>query len=383
MNILVVAGWIWPDAEGGSFRVAFETARALARRGHRVSVMTGRVRPEDPFEETIYGVRVCRYETATSSGMGFYLSTLRAVSRMYRERFAHESIDVIHTHHPVSALAVHLCRAARPIPKVHTLHIAYFLEYLDRGGHRLGGRMLHRMERFYLRRCGRIVVLSEFVRRQLEEHFPGCPASVTEIPAGIDLDRFRPVADREEVRRRLGLPSQGRLALTVRRLEPRMGLDVLLQAVPMTEGVHFLVAGRGSMDEELRALVGRLGIRDRVTFLGFVKDEHLPAYLAAADGFVLPTRALEGFGVVTLEALACGTPVLGTPVGATPEILGPLDPSLVMGGISSEAMAESINAFFARKDHEALRERCRLFAERFSWDEAAVKYEEVFQDAIR
>src|SRR5207249_11052699 len=81
------------------------------------------------------------------------------------------------------------------------------------------------------------------------------------------------------------------------------------------------------------------------SFLGFIPDETLPSYYHAADVFVLPTRELEGFGLVTVEALACGTPVLGTPVGATPEVLSGLDASLVFRGISAEIMAEDLLRF--------------------------------------
>ena len=120
--------------------------------------------------------------------------------------------------------------------------------------------------------------------------------------------------------------------------------------------------------------MGVLGLDKHVTFLGFVTEAELPRYYQAADVFVLPTRELEGFGLVTAEALACGTPVLGTRVGATPELLEPLDARLVFQDASAEAMAADLAALLARLAGDAaaagdLRAACRRHAEaRFGWD---------------
>lgn len=124
-----------------------------------------------------------------------------------------------------------------------------------------------------------------------------------------------------------------------------------------------------------------LGLEDHVRLLGFVPDEDLPRYYGAADAFVLPTRQLEGFGLVTVEALACGTPVLGTPIGATPEILGPLEPSLLSRDASAEAMADTLAWFLemlasAPASVERLRAACRHHAEtHYGWEHAIANLE--------
>ena len=105
-----------------------------------------------------------------------------------------------------------------------------------------------------------------------------------------------------------------------------------------------LIGGAGSHRAALERQVGELGLDKHVTFLGFVPDADLPRYYQAADVFVLPTRELEGFGLVTAEALACGTPVLGTPVGATPELLETLDPGLVFQDATAGAMEADLTA---------------------------------------
>src|SRR5439155_1469356 len=133
-------------------------------------------------------------------------------------------------------------------------------------------------------------------------------------------------------------------------------LGTLLRARPLVVSrradAQLLIAGAGSRRADLEALAGSLGIAEHVRFVGFVPDADLPLYYQAADCFVLPTRELEGFGLVTVEALACGTPVLGTPVGATPELPDPLDPGLVFDAATPEAIGERLVGFLRRLEHE-------------------------------
>src|SRR6185436_4243444 len=149
--------------------------------------------------------------------------------------------------------------------------------------------------------------------------------------------------------------------VTLRNLEPRMGLIELLRAMPAVRAaqpdVRLVVAGTGPLAPALQAETAALGLASTVRFTGFVPEGDLPAFYGAADLFVLPTQALEGFGLVTLESLACGTPVAGTPIGATPELLEPLDRALVFDGASSESIARGLIRVLARGDAEALRER--------------------------
>ena len=173
--------------------------------------------------------------------------------------------------------------------------------------------------------------------------------------------------------------------LTVRRLEPRMGLENLLHAMKRIcsarDDVLLAVAGRGSLRGELHSLAASLGIESRVRWLGFVPEAELPSLYRAADVFVLPTRTLEGFGLVTLESLACGVPVLGTDVGATAEILGPLEPDLLIPTVGPEDIAASVLRFFDRQDGEKLAARCRAFVlERYRWPILIEKYERLFSE---
>src|SRR5437899_12651573 len=152
------------------------------------------------------------------------------------------------------------------------------------------------------------------------------------IVGGADVERFHPSGTREAQRQALGLPGDRPLLFTLRNLEPRMGLDTLIRAMATVRErfprVLLLIGGSGSLRPLLETLTISLSLSEHVRFLGFVPERDLPAYYGAAAAFVLPTRELEGFGLVTVAALACGTPVLGTPGGATPAILEPPTRSL-------------------------------------------------------
>jgi len=390
LKILTIAGWTYPDAEGGSFRFIYELNRALAKRGHDVAVLTQRL-DDLPPHETIHGIRFIRYATDTRSTAAFYRSTYAGVKRKL-ERIESE-YDVIHLHHPVSAFAA--ARSKTKKPMLHTLHIAYFREYIDRvtagrtgltGGQRLAAFLLRRMEYYTLRRCRRVVVLSEFVKRQAAEYYPDAAQNIAVIPGGVDTELFNTSLAREEARRLLGLPDDKPVLLTVRRLEPRMGLDNLIDAMPAIRGslpgCVLLIGGRGSLDADLREQAAEMNLSDAVRFCGFIENDKLPAYYRAADLFVLPTRALEGFGMVTLEAFACGTPAVVTPAGGAPEVVAPVDTGLVADGVEPDQIAKSVINFFSRPDRNELGQRCRAYAESFTWHRIAQLYEEIYREII-
>jgi glycosyltransferase involved in cell wall biosynthesis len=178
-----------------------------------------------------------------------------------------------------------------------------------------------------------------------------------------------------DVRARLGIP-EGVLLFTARRLEPRMGVDVLIDALArIDDDVVLAVAGSGEERERLERKIAVLGLNRRVRLLGKVSDEDLRNLHATADLFVLPTVAYEGFGISTVEALAAGTPVLGTAVGATPEILGPLGPEFVVPKAEPAALAQAIESVLPLLGPE-LSERARQLAEaRFRWDHVILDWE--------
>jgi glycosyltransferase involved in cell wall biosynthesis len=180
------------------------------------------------------------------------------------------------------------------------------------------------------------------------------------LPPGVDLEHFVP-GSRAASRDRLGLPQTAHVVVSVRRLVPRMGLDVLLEAAAMVESPLVLViGGEGPERPALERHASELGLN--VRFVGRVDDRELADIYRAADVSVVPSVALEGFGLVVLEALACGTPVLASDVGGLGEALAGLDPTLVVPPAQPCALAERLTAAIAEPSSLPDTRRCRTYA---------------------
>jgi 1,2-diacylglycerol 3-alpha-glucosyltransferase len=152
----------------------------------------------------------------------------------------------------------------------------------------------------------------------------GLQIPVYPISCGVDLERFRPdpSLDRRTYRKRFGLDPERVLFLFVGRVDGEKRLDVLLRALHQMErdDVQLAVAGKGAVRDELETLAGKLNLGSRVRFTGFVRGEELPALLNCADIFVMPSEA-ELLSIATLEAMACGRPVLAARARALPELV--------------------------------------------------------------
>lgn len=178
------------------------------------------------------------------------------------------------------------------------------------------------------RRFDAFTAHSAAFRQMLVRQFRIPEERVALIYPGVDTAFFRP-RDRAAVREAFGLPGDAFVVGSLRRLVPRMGLDLLLRAAARHRDVYVVIAGDGPARPELDALAGDLGIGHRVRFLGRIDDAVVPDFYSALDCSVIPSRELEGFGLVALEAMACGTPVIASDAGGLPEALGSQAPRWV------------------------------------------------------
>lgn len=390
LKILCINQFFYPDSFGGVERVAYETMRRLAARGHEVHQVGQRTSADAPDTEELFGFTVHRY----GSGGRRQRFGGRTRDALYRsgpvmERLLDEhEFDVVLPHHYFPYYSYARLPRAKATPELLTFHASFWQELKLEGAERpmwkpleslFFGRLARRTEVSCLRRADRVIVLSDFSRELLASCYSFARNKVVRIPGGVDLDRFHPAPDRAAVRLSLGLPPDRPVLFTARRLVPRMGVENLLLALPDIRSafpdVLLVIAGRGRLEGELRELVAARGLSDNVRFVGFVDDSDLVGYYQAADLFVLPTLAFEGFGMVTLEALACGTPAVGTPIGATPEILERLAPQLLLAGTEPHAIRRGVGAMLEWLSDPAaagsLRELCRSYAEaHYGWDRA-------------
>ncbi|MFH1023613.1 MAG: glycosyltransferase family 4 protein [Planctomycetota bacterium] len=378
---------------GGAGTFLFETARRLVRRGHRVTVFARR------REDLAPGAVVDGVRFETFPGGGGAIRTILRARRHGRRVLKSARFDIVWSIHPfaqvmlpgfgwLTAVYTDMLHVMPPslvmfIPKILLTPVHYtFLSPWgrdlpeNRRSRMIEGFVKARLERIAVLRAERFTVLSRYSRSDLVNLHPVDPKAIAVVPGGVDLDRFRPVPDRRELRRALNIGDKDVLFLTVRRLVSRMGLLELVRAfervVRKEPAARLVIGGEGPLRPELERAVAAAGLTERVTIVGFIPSDDLPRWYAAADAFVLPTQALEGFGLVILEAMACGTPALGTPAGAIPETLAAFDADMLLDGVTPDDIATGILKFLGRRaEWEMLRRRSREFAEGYAWDRTA------------
>ena len=379
MRILIAAGEWFPDRKSGYARVVTETARQLVQRGHEVTALV------PSFEGAPFVVRDGTLTVRRQLRRGRLPVTLTDVidTRRHARMLTASRFELFVAHGPTNGYGLVTARLDAPLAFVYhasTRREARFARSrLPFGRERISllalDPLLTLYERATIARAEEILVLSDYSRRLVVGDHPPAAAKVRRVSGGVDTTAFSPGVQAES-RERLGIPATRRLLLTVRRLESRMGIEELLRALSRLRGtVHLAVVGEGTLASTLQRVAAELELADRVRFTGLVGEAELVDWYRAADLFILPTIAYEGFGLATAEALACGTPVVGTPIGATPELLTPLDPRLVARTPDEEALASAITTVLGFAGPE-LRARCRRYAcEQFSWDRVGAAWE--------
>lgn len=294
-----------------------------------------------------------------------------------------------------SLLATHFALYAWPavgvlrdVPHVVHFHGPWADESSAEGGRWFAVAAKRFLERRVYRTADRFVVLSDAFRKVLVERYGVDPALVRVVPGGVETTRFAIDATRTEARERLGLPLDRPLVVCVRRLAHRMGIDTLLEAmvevVRSAPSALLCVAGTGPLKELLAAKVESLGVDQNVRLLGFVPDDNLPSLYRAADLSVVPSQTLEGFGLITIESLAAGTPVLVTPVGGLPEAVGRLSRNSIFADSSAGAIAAGLRGALDGTRTLPTEEECRRYArEGFDWSVIGPRVLDVYREVAR
>lgn len=307
---------------------------------------------------------------------------LAAVYRACRAQASH--VDVVDVHFALYGLLPLLVgpRRLRRLPLIVHFQGPWARESRAVGASVLVCAAKRWTERAVYRRASVAVALSESFAEVLSADYGVDPRRIHVVPPGVDLERFCP-GDRPARRAEHGVGRDTFVAVCVRRAVPRMGLETLLEAWGQVQAeladARLFIAGDGT--QALTGVVGGLPRPGDVHLVGKVDDATVRGLYQAADCSVVPSLALEGFGLVTLESLACGTPPIVTRVGGLPDAVSGLDPSLVVSPRDSDALARRLVA--AARGELPARGDCRLHAERFSWQEAARRHAGLVRQVAR
>lgn len=238
------------------------------------------------------------------------------------------------------------------------------------------------IEQSTYKHCDRFIVLSKAFGNLLHQQYQIPWSKIHVIPGGVDIQRFQANLSRQDARSKLNWPDNRPILFTSRRLVHRVGVDKLLEAIatikPRIPDVWLAIAGRGHIQAALQQQATELGLEDNVKFLGFIPDEDLPLAYQAADFTIMPSQSFEGFGLAVVESLACGTPVICTPVGGMPEILSSFSPDLITTSTAASAIAEKLEQALLQKLLIPSRETCHQYAAtHFNWQKIAQQVREV------
>ncbi len=233
-----------------------------------------------------------------------------------------------------------------------------------------------KIERDAVCAADRIVCLSNYMKEEVQNRYDPDPQQLEVIPGGVDTGRFSPISSgsKQFLRDKFEISQNRFVILTIRGLIPRTGVDNLIRAYAELAGTHpdteLHIGGDGPEKEHLQRLSSDLGISDRVRMLGYIPENKLANRYRSCDLFVLPTRSLEGFGLVTLEALACGIPVLATPVGGIPEVLKPFSTDLVVDSPSPDDIQRGLEMVLTERTRfKELGKQGKTFTRnQYQWD---------------
>ncbi len=295
------------------------------------------------------------------------------------------SVDLIVSH--FALYAAPLGAYAEKYPMVVQFHGPWAAESHVEGSASLQLRLKYRLERGVYRRARRLIVLSRAFQRELVTRY-GIDETLTRVvPGGIDTLRFNDFTSRHQARLSLNWPVDRPILLAVRRLVRRMGLENLIDAmrsvVASEPEALLLLGGKGPLAGELQERIAHHGLQHNVRLLGRIEEEDLPSAYRGADLTVVPSQALEGFGMITLESLASGTPVLVTPVGGLPEVVQPFSPECVFEDIRTETMGGVLAEVLSGRRLLPSDAACREYAlANFSWPLIANQVKAVYNEAL-
>ncbi len=366
------------DKEGGLERYYFELLRHLpASRASAVGLVVGSSSVEVSSRGQV------RSFAGSCDSMWKRMSGLRnaALPLIRKGR-----VDLVACHFAPYGLP--LLDRFRSIPVVVHFHGPWSAESGLEGALGLNERAKAVIEQLVYARARRLIVLSDAFRRELVCRYQIPEAHVRVIPGGVDINRFNIGVTRADSRQRLGWPQDRLILLAVRRQVRRMGLEQLIDAVQMLLPEHpellLLLGGSGPIAAELQERIAERGLSGNIWLLGRIPEADLPAAYRAADISVVPTQALEGFGLIALESLAAGTPVFVTPVGGLPELMQPFAPECLFPDTSAVGMAQVLGEGLRGERRLPSEAECHAYsAGSFSWAAIADKVVDVYEDALQ
>jgi len=370
-----------------------ELGRALAARGVGVDIFTRRQSTDVPdVVEYSPGARVIHIDAGPHRHVDKYdvldyLPDFACGVQRFRALMG-VSYDLIHSHYWLSGRLGLLFADHWGVPLVSTFHtLAQLKNRVAESAAEREQTVRYEIERRTMAGSDRVVALTAIDRQQILRHY-ATHSPIDVIPGGVDLNRFSPMP-RGQARAALGLAPHQKILLFVGRIQRLKGLEVLVRAFARLGDLDarlLVVGGQPGTSPEsreiarLQHLVAKLGIEDRTGFVGAVAHEQLPLYYSAADVTVMPS-SYESFGLVAVESLACGTPVVATRVGGLTSIVHDGETGLLVPWRDAQMFAESLRRVLEDTDlRRRLAANARESVLGYGWDRIADEHLALYED---
>jgi glycosyltransferase involved in cell wall biosynthesis len=372
----------FPPYPGGAGNTAYRFATGQAERGHHVEVFTA---PADGAAPDPGTAIIHRIQPVFAIGNAPLIPSIATV----------DGFDVVHIHYPfIFGAELTLLGRAAPRRRRQALLLHYKNRLVAKGPRRLAFATYERaVAPLVVRAADRICVLSAdhaasvpYLRRIAERD----PSRLVEMPNGVDTRLFSPGPDNSGVRAELGIPEDAVVAAFVATLDRAhhfKRLDVAIDAIAATRGatVHLLVAGGGELVEDFRRRAAGAGVLERVHFLGAVPHSDLPDLLRASDLLLLTTEPPESFGIVLIEAMACGVPTIATQYPGVHAVVDEGETGLLVRPANPKAAAAAIERLVeaGAEGRAAMGAAGRARAERlWSWPRLLDRMDAAYAEAI-
>lgn len=375
---------------GGMSVYIRELAREMGRHGHTVDVYTRIHDSRDP-QIVVLGqsARLIHLRAGADEvnklELYSYLPEFASNLEDYRKNNG-LYYDLIFSHYWLSGQAGEYLRERWGVPHVAMFHTLGALKN-DIGIGEDDPELRLETERYLAQHCPHIIATTKKEREYLIERCGAASEGVSVHPCGVNLELFQTV-EKQKARQRLGLV-EDKIILYIGRIEPLKGIDQLLKALPLLQdGLRprlVIIGGDNNSQDEvekLQSLAGDLAIEDLVTFSGLVKQEELPYFYSAADVCVIPSH-YESFGLVALESLACGTPVVAADVGDLKSIIRDGENGYVVRDNSPHRLAQKIAVLLNKSTYDIQSALLiRASVSRFSWSNIAEEIIREFQQLL-
>ena len=383
------------DASGGLNVYVREVCTAFSDRGIATDIFTRKQSIDDPNVESLAPLSRVIYLPA-GNGLDKYslLGEAPSFSSRVMQFAASENItyDLLYSHYWLSGEVACLLRPRLAAGWAHTAHTLGLVKNRTlAAGARPEPQVRIRIEGEVARQADMLIGSTADEAHELIDGYGVDPERVFVVPPGVDLSTFQPI-DRADARRKIGYRT-GRLLLFVGRLERLKGVEIALRALALLrdrqhDDVRLLILGEDSHEgdesekDRLKAIAAELGVRDRVDFVGSVAHHELPYFYSAADVCVMPSYS-ESFGLVALEAQACGCPVVASGVSGLRSVVRDEVSGYLINEHDPAAYAERIGRVLADRElAQQMGRRASLLAQRFSWARTADRLEELFEVVV-